>query len=126
MTTSSRIVAFGLFSLPLAAAGAAQEWPSKPIAIVTTGSADAAPRIVGEEVARTLGQRFLMDSHPGTIARVSGDRQVFVHFLGLEDEPVSSLGFMRDDDGHYPGLVLVSPDEWVAACAVGWWSSLAG
>lgn len=70
--------------------------------------------------------RILMENHPGTIARVSDDRQVFVHFLGLEEEPVSDLGFMPDDDGRYPGLVLVTPEEWVAACAVGWWSTLAG
>lgn len=73
------------------------------------------------EVGRTLAE-----NHPGIIARVSDNGQVFVHFLGLEDEPVSDLGFMADDDGYYPGLVLVTPDEWVAACAVGWWSTSAG
>lgn len=29
-------------------------------------------------------------------------------------------------DGCYPGLVLVTPDDWAAACAVDWWSALAG
>ena len=77
------------------------------------------------DLARVEDGRILMDNHPGTIARVSDDRQVFVTFLGLEDQPVSDLGFVPDADGHYPGLVLVTPEEWVAACAVGWWSTLA-
>ncbi|MGH8664670.1 MAG: Bug family tripartite tricarboxylate transporter substrate binding protein, partial [Burkholderiales bacterium] len=73
MIASSRIVAFGLVSLPLVASAAAQDWPSKPIVIITTGSADAAPRIVGDEVARTLGQRFLMESHPGASGTIAAE-----------------------------------------------------
>jgi tripartite-type tricarboxylate transporter receptor subunit TctC len=96
MTASSRIVAFGLFSLPFAAAGAAQEWPSKPIAIVTTGSADAAPRIVGEEVARTLGQRFLMDSHPGASGTIAAEYTLrqpaegYVYTTRLDDSHIET------------------------------------
>lgn len=74
-----------------------------------------------------MGSRqVLTEHHPGVIACVADDRRVFVHFLGLDDHPVSDLGFLPDDDGHYPGLVLASADDWAAACAVGWWSALAG
>jgi hypothetical protein len=68
----------------------------------------------------------LTEHHPGVINRVADDRRVFVDFLGLEHQPISNIGFLPDDDGHYPGLVLVGPDDWAAACAVGGWSALAG
>ena len=92
--------------------------------VIYTGQAGESTRRDDPELLED--GRILTDNHPGTIARVSDNGHVFVHFLGLEEDPVSDLGFIPEDDGHYPGLVLVSPDEWVAACAVGWWSTSAG
>ena len=69
--------------------------------------------------------RILMEHHPGIVERVSDDGQVFVRFVGLEDEPLSDVGWLPDENGRYPGLVLVDPEEWEAALVSGWWAGTA-
>jgi tripartite-type tricarboxylate transporter receptor subunit TctC len=73
MRAYSRIAACALVSLALAAPAAAQKWPSKPIVIITTGSADAAPRIVGDEIARTSNERFVMEARPGASGTIAAE-----------------------------------------------------
>ena len=50
-----------------------QQWPSKPIIFVSTGAADAAPRVVAEELSRVLGQPIVIDTHSGASGIVSAE-----------------------------------------------------
>ncbi|MGW5237870.1 hypothetical protein ACWEOW_02955 [Monashia sp. NPDC004114] len=68
------------------------------------------------------GGHILMEHHPGTIDHASDDGLVFIRFVGLEDEPLTDVGWMPDENARYPGLVLVDPDEWEAALVSGWWA----
>ena len=65
--------------------------------------------------------RILMEGHPGRISGVRA-QHVYVAFLGLEDEPISSRGFARDDNGDYPGLAVPSEQEWERATRAGCWT----
>ena len=65
--------------------------------------------------------RILMEHHPGIIDHVSDDGQVFVRFVGLEDEPLSDSTWVPEASGRYPALVLVDPEEWEAAVVAGSW-----
>jgi len=95
---------------------------------------EAAPRrrviYVGRAAGRSttrpdlLGSgRVLLEHHPGIIDHVSDDGQVFVRFVGLEDEPVSDPTWVPEASGRYPDLVLVDPEEWEAAVVSGSWAS---
>jgi tripartite-type tricarboxylate transporter receptor subunit TctC len=64
------VVSLGLF---LAAPVAAQQWPAKPLIFIGTGAADAAPRIVGEEVSRSLGQSIVIETHAGASGTISAE-----------------------------------------------------
>ena len=64
---------------------------------------------------------ILMEGHPGRISGVRA-QHVYVAFLGLEDEPISSLGFARDGNGDYPGLAVPTDEEWERATRAGWWA----
>jgi tripartite-type tricarboxylate transporter receptor subunit TctC len=57
----------------LAPPAAGQQWPSKPIIFVSTGAADAAPRVVAEELSRVLGQPIVIDTHSGASGIVSAE-----------------------------------------------------
>jgi len=57
----------------LAAPAAGQQWPSKPIIFVSTGAADAAPRLVAEELSKVLGQPIVIDTHSGASGIVSAE-----------------------------------------------------
>jgi tripartite-type tricarboxylate transporter receptor subunit TctC len=62
-----------LTSLVLTTGAAADDWPSKPVTVILTGSADAAPRIVGDAIASALGQQLVMESRPGASGTIAAD-----------------------------------------------------
>ena len=68
--------------------------------------------------------RVLQEHHPGIVSRIDPDDGVRVDFLGLEQEPIAAQSFLADQSGTYPGLVVVSLDDWEAARQSGWWSAL--
>jgi hypothetical protein len=70
-----------------------------------------------------LDGRVLAEHHPGTIDHVSDDGQVYVRFVGLEDEPLSDSTWVPGASGRYPALVLVDPEEWEAAVVSSSWAA---
>jgi tripartite-type tricarboxylate transporter receptor subunit TctC len=57
----------------VSAPAAAQQWPTRPVIFIGTGAADAAPRIVGEEVSRSLGQSIVIETHAGASGTISAE-----------------------------------------------------
>ncbi|MGZ8209986.1 MAG: Bug family tripartite tricarboxylate transporter substrate binding protein [Burkholderiales bacterium] len=57
----------------LAGIAAAQQWPSKPIVFVSPGASDVAPRVIGEELSKVLGQQIVVDTHAGASGTVSAE-----------------------------------------------------
>lgn len=72
MNTNLRTVAAALGSL-FCAMAAAQPYPNKSIRFVTVGSADAVPRIVAQEISGPLGQRVLIEEHPGASGTIGAE-----------------------------------------------------
>lgn len=67
---------------------------------------------------------ILVHRHPGVIQLFCGPgvNHCIVEFVGLEDEAISTVvGFDHHRDGHYPGLLVPSDEEWAQARASGWW-----
>ena len=62
-----------LFGCSFIGTAAAQAWPVKPVIFVSTGASDAAPRVVGEEISKTLGQQIVVDTHAGASGIVSAE-----------------------------------------------------
>lgn len=62
-------VALPLLSGGVAAQGAAQAWPSRPVKIIIPGTpgdgADLAGRLIGAKLQERLGQPFVIDNKPG-------------------------------------------------------------
>jgi tripartite-type tricarboxylate transporter receptor subunit TctC len=54
-------------------AASAQQWPSRPIVLVSPGAADVAPRVVAEEISKVLGQQVVVDTHAGASGIVSAE-----------------------------------------------------
>lgn len=56
----------------------AQTYPSKPVTIsvgyAAGGTVDIAARIIGEKLASSLGQRFLIDNKPGASGMIAADQ----------------------------------------------------
>lgn len=87
----------------------------------------------GEDDATGVLDRDLVEAgcvlrhlHPGVIQQFYGPdaNHCIVRFLGLEDEPVSTMvGFDHQDDGQYPGLLVPTQTEWKKALTSGWWST---
>jgi tripartite-type tricarboxylate transporter receptor subunit TctC len=69
MTVMRALLTLGLALAPLAAAQAANEWPTKPIRFIVGfapgGSADVLARWLSDPVGRMLGQTVLVDNRPG-------------------------------------------------------------
>lgn len=73
MNSRLHVFAIALSSLVFVTNAEAQKWPTKPIIVIITGSADAAPRILGEELSQSLGQQVLIESHPGASGIIAAD-----------------------------------------------------
>jgi len=65
---------YGLFAIMAAATGVtagaiAQEYPTRPIRVITTagagGTSDIFMRALGESLQKRLGQPFIMEARPG-------------------------------------------------------------
>jgi tripartite-type tricarboxylate transporter receptor subunit TctC len=69
MATLSRVFAVLLATLCLPVSVPAQEWPSRPIKVVTPlapgGAADVLVRAIGEELTRNLKQPIVIENRPG-------------------------------------------------------------
>lgn len=68
----------------------------------------------------------LKHRHPGVVREFYGPglNHCIVRFIGLEDEPISTVvGFDHGEDGHYPGLFVPTEAEWAQALGSGWWST---
>ncbi|WP_298891723.1 hypothetical protein [uncultured Serinicoccus sp.] len=67
---------------------------------------------------------ILKHHHPGLIDMFHGPglNHCVVRFIGLEEEPVSTvLGFDHRGDGSYIGLLVPTETEWADALRSGWW-----
>jgi tripartite-type tricarboxylate transporter receptor subunit TctC len=58
-----------------AAAGHAQEYPSKPVRLIVTlpagSSSDIVARVLGENLGKTYGQQFIVDNRPGAAGNIA-------------------------------------------------------
>ena len=82
MTATKRwwwIAAASILAMPIAASAQAQDFPTKPIRIVVPypagGPTDALARIVGQDIAGTLGQPVVVENRPGASGAI-GTREV--------------------------------------------------
>src|SRR5262245_9687742 len=76
------------------------DYPERPVRIVVGfgpgSAADVAARIVGEELSRTMGQRFVVENRPGAgsntaaISVAKGDAEGYTLFLGSVANAISS------------------------------------
>lgn len=69
------LIAFALASgVPAIGRAQAETWPSKPIKLIVSwsagGSADTTARLVGERLARRLGQAVIVENRPGAGGRL--------------------------------------------------------
>ena len=68
-----RLFAGAFACLALSTIAAAEQWPSKPLIVITTGSAEAAARILGEEISRSLGKQVVIESHAGASGTIAAE-----------------------------------------------------
>jgi len=70
--------ATGLLAMTLASAGAAQEFPSRPVRLVIGfapgGIADISSRLLAHALAEKMGQPFIIDNRPGAGGIVSAEQ----------------------------------------------------
>src|SRR6476619_4176579 len=70
-----RTVLSGLKTVLAAGRASAQAWPSKPITIVVPfaagGPTDLMARIIGERMAKELGQQFIIDNTTGAAGTIA-------------------------------------------------------
>ncbi len=70
--------ATGLLAITLASAGAAQEFPSRPVRLVIGfapgGIADISSRLLAQALAEKMGQPFIIDNRPGAGGIVSAEQ----------------------------------------------------
>ena len=95
MAMSRMMAAASALVIAIPVAGDAQEWPSRPVRFIVPypagGSTDVAARLVGEQVARALGQQVIVENKSGA----SGN-------IGFEAAARSA------PDGY---TVLIAPDQ---------------
>ena len=75
-TAAARRVLLGC-ALALPLAGAAEDYPSRPIRIITPNAAgssvDLLARLIGQKVGASLGQQFVVDARPGANGMIAMD-----------------------------------------------------
>lgn len=69
--------AAGVASSPYLGASAQASWPARPIRLVSPygagGASDISARILGEQMARSLGQQFVVENKPGAGTRLANE-----------------------------------------------------
>ncbi len=68
----------------------------------------------------------LKHRHPGVNREFYGPgvNHCIVQFIGLEDEPISTMvGFDHREDGHFPGVLVPTETECTQALGSGWWNT---
>jgi tripartite-type tricarboxylate transporter receptor subunit TctC len=89
----------------------AQAYPARPVRVIIplapAGASDVALRLVLDEMARDLGQSFVVENQPGASGLVgmrSGARAVPDGYtiLGVNDSILTMLPAMKDDAGYDP------------------------
>lgn len=69
------VLALACLAAPLAAP--AQTWPTKPVRFVLTnppgGTVDTLARVLGDELAKALGQPFVIENRPGANGTIGGE-----------------------------------------------------
>lgn len=68
-----RLLAGLLAALAVCAHALAQQWPSKPIIVITTGAAEAAPRIIAPQIQQALGQQLIVEAHAGASGTIAAE-----------------------------------------------------
>jgi tripartite-type tricarboxylate transporter receptor subunit TctC len=108
----------------------AQTYPSRPVTIIVPfaagGATDVAARIVGEHMARTLGQRFIIENVPGAGGTIGSSRAmranadgytILMGHMGTHAVSVSlypNLAYKPDVDFEPIGVVVEFPIVLVA------------
>ena len=54
------------------ATAAAQQWPAKPLRLITVGGADALPRILAQKISEPLGQQVVVEERAATAGSEGG------------------------------------------------------
>lgn len=77
MRLVGKIAAAAAGLLALSVAASAQQWPSKPIELVSVGAAggstDAVWRVIADSVTKTLGQQIVVNYKPGAGGHIAGE-----------------------------------------------------
>ena len=114
MTYTRRTVwqtALAAGALAAAPTAFAQAYPARPVRVIIplapAGASDVALRLVLDEMARDLGQSFVVENQPGASGLVgmrSGARAVPDGYtiLGVNDSILTMLPAMKDDAGYDP------------------------
>jgi tripartite-type tricarboxylate transporter receptor subunit TctC len=71
------MIALVLFGLAGSSVGYAQDYPSHPIRLLVGfppgSAADLTARLVGEQMSKTLGQRLVVETHPGASSSIAAE-----------------------------------------------------
>ena len=101
----------------------AQQYPAKPIRIVTFGGPDAVPRILGQKITENLGQQVIVDPRAGAggtlgaeyVARAPADGYTLV--IGTSSLMVASNFYKVSYDvaNDFAPISLVASTPWILA-----------
>jgi tripartite-type tricarboxylate transporter receptor subunit TctC len=108
--------AFAVGTLAIAPGAWAQAYPARPVRVIIplapAGASDVALRLVLDEMARDLGQSFVVENQPGASGLVgmrSGARATPDGYtiLGANDSILTMLPAMKEDAGYDPLIDFV-------------------
>jgi tripartite-type tricarboxylate transporter receptor subunit TctC len=124
VTTTRRIALAGLLALGLSTPAFAQAFPTKPLTIIVSfaagGPSDVIARLLGEQMAKTLGQPILVENVAGAGGTAGAKRlaaaepdghTMLIHHLALAAAPAlyGNLGYDTKADFAPIGLVNTGP-----------------